>query len=334
MTAMIDFTASPEWFPFEADAGGSAIGFIRIDESSYQNAAFLDERMLTPGVRGVRLPWTEVFRATASIPRRCDFLFHISHVGSTLLARLLGLHPGCFSLREPRLLRNFAVPRGLKSQMDRTQLAALLAMWSRVWQPNQRSLIKCTSIVNAIAGELLDSVPDAKAIAMWVPARTFLAALLGGAMSDITEHAESRWQRLILMGDMLVPPPTSTGETVAMSWLAEMLTLKRVAAQFPERLQWLNFDDYLIDPHRHLANVMAHYGLVADDGFIAATLAHPLASAYAKATVYKFDGDVRAGIIAKNTATHAIEIDRGLEWLAKCTGDSQMMEFIRGATEH
>ncbi|MEL7190174.1 MAG: hypothetical protein AAGK17_11525, partial [Pseudomonadota bacterium] len=36
------------------------------------------------------------------------FIFHIGHVGSTLLARLLGEAPDTLALREPQLLRQFA----------------------------------------------------------------------------------------------------------------------------------------------------------------------------------------------------------------------------------
>src|SRR5262245_23446235 len=84
------------------------VGFRRTTRSEYESASFLDTRMSGPRPFDARVPWTDVDRAAAGLPERCHFLFHISHVGSTLLSRLVGHHPKLFSLREPAILRTLA----------------------------------------------------------------------------------------------------------------------------------------------------------------------------------------------------------------------------------
>src|ERR1700733_7581413 len=103
-------TSSPELFPHSLDSNGERIAFIRLTRSDYQKASFLDARILTPGTTLQLISWQEVAAAvkSANLEERCGFIFHIGHVGSTLLARLMGAHPSAFVLREPQLLRDFA----------------------------------------------------------------------------------------------------------------------------------------------------------------------------------------------------------------------------------
>ena len=52
--------------------------------------AFLDPRVLNPQTRARSLPWAEIARAidAAQLKEHLGFIFHIGHVGSTLLSRL------------------------------------------------------------------------------------------------------------------------------------------------------------------------------------------------------------------------------------------------------
>jgi hypothetical protein len=100
--------SSPVLFPLDVNPAGDAVLFVSLTEDDYREASFLDRRILRPesrtGVvpRGLMRPWL------APLPRNCDFIFHVSHAGSTLLSRLLGCHDRVFSLREPAVLRSLA----------------------------------------------------------------------------------------------------------------------------------------------------------------------------------------------------------------------------------
>src|SRR5438046_4135658 len=97
-------TASPLLYPIALDPRADAVRLVRLTAADYAAASFLDARMLPADAPHAWVPWAGVRRAAAGLAPRCHFIFHISHVGSTLLSRLLGQHPALFSLREPVIL--------------------------------------------------------------------------------------------------------------------------------------------------------------------------------------------------------------------------------------
>ena len=93
------------------------VRLIAMDRDSYRAASFLDDRMLQQPVDAQMLPWPEVEDAVAGELRTdARWIFHIGHVGSTLISRLLGELDGVSAVREPRLLRDLALspPDGAK----------------------------------------------------------------------------------------------------------------------------------------------------------------------------------------------------------------------------
>ena len=105
---------SPELFPMEFDLHRDAVTFVRLSREDYSRASFLDGRIVTTKTMTHAAPWAHVAAAieSARLAERCDFIFHIGHVGSTLISRLAGAHPAVLSLREPQVLRAFARLRG------------------------------------------------------------------------------------------------------------------------------------------------------------------------------------------------------------------------------
>src|SRR5579863_212414 len=127
-------TPSPELFPVAFDPQTGSVAFTRLTEADYAGASFLDGRLLAahPAVRN--LAWSEVAAAvaTARMAEHVDFVFHIGHVGSTLLSRLLGRHPAIFCLREPEILRTLALMR-VEDRENRAGI--LLTLLSRTFGP-------------------------------------------------------------------------------------------------------------------------------------------------------------------------------------------------------
>ena len=103
-----DLALSPALFPIALSADGRRLRLIQLDEAAYARASFLDGRLITPGLEADWTDWAAVEQAAQVLPTRAHFIFHVGHVGSTLLSRLLGEHPALFSLREPALLRDVA----------------------------------------------------------------------------------------------------------------------------------------------------------------------------------------------------------------------------------
>ena len=64
-------------------------------------ASFLDDRMLQSPVDARVVPWAAVEEAMAAELRQdARWIFHIGHVGSTLVSRLLGEIHGVLAVRE------------------------------------------------------------------------------------------------------------------------------------------------------------------------------------------------------------------------------------------
>jgi hypothetical protein len=318
-------TASPLLYPIALDPVVDAVRLFRLTRREYEAASFLDGRLLTPGAPTADVPWSEVRSAAAGLPVRCHFIFHISHVGSTLLSRLVGRHPALFSLREPSILRFLADVYATLGQPDcrwteselGDRLGVYLSLWSRTFERDQTAVIKATSFVSEMADQLLTCAPDARAVFMYVAPEVFLRALLGGAMSDVESAAERRLARLRRrLGD--VPwgrDDLSPGESVAMSWLVEMTALRAAGDRFPERVLWIDFDRILAAPAEGLVAALRHFGAADADEAARSILAGPTMHRYAKAPAQRFDAGHRAMLLEQAGQQHAGEIAKGLNWL-------------------
>lgn len=326
MTPTDDLGGTPELYPLEFDLRADVVRFVRLTEADYRAASFLDGRMLAPDAPSEWRPWEAVRRAAGGLPRRCHFVFHISHVGSTLLSRLLGEHPALFSVREPPILRRLAEAHltldrpncpWTPAEFD-ARTGTYLGLWSRTYRPGQTAVIKATSFVSESAEYLLHAAAGARAVAMTVPPPTFLRALLDGAMSDITASADVRLWRLHrrVGGVRWRRADLSPGELVAMSWLCEVWALHAAAARFPDRVLWVDFDRYLQAPEHGLTAALAHLRAAADDRFVRDLLAGSIPTSYAKAPAYRYDAATREQLLRQADRAHAAEIRRGLDWLA------------------
>ena len=149
---------------------------------------------------------------------------------------------------------------------------------------------------------------------MYVQPETFLSALLDGAMSDITSQAIARLQRLqrrgLLIG--LTLSELSPGECVAMSWLAEMVSLAEAAKWSPEKTRWLDFDDFLSQPELHLQASFEHIGIHTE---VASLLSGPMMQRYAKKPEVNYDASFRSKLLEQSQQKFSDEIARGMAWL-------------------
>lgn len=323
------------------DARADAVRLIRLTKAEYDAASFLDTRLLTPSTPSGWGPWAELQEAAAGLRERCHFIFHISHVGSTLLSRLLGHYAALFSLREPAILRDLAVAYVALDEptrlWDRKELdarsAVYLGLWSRTFEPEQIAVIKATSFVSEMAEYLMARVADARSIFMYVRPLTFLKAILDGAMSDIEGQADQRLSRLHrrLGGPRWRLAELSAGERVAMSWVSEMFSLRAAAARFPPRVLWFDFDGFLAAPESKLVAALTFLGARNAADSARTILAGPTMGQYAKAPAYKFDAGHRDQLLRQAEERHLSEIKRGMDWLERAAADPAVREVLDAA---
>jgi hypothetical protein len=326
---MRQLSRSPELFPYGLDAGTDSLTLLRLTEADFAQASFLDGRILKPGAQTQTLSFAQTEREASELELTecCQFIFHIGHVGSTLLSRLLGRHPGILALREPAILRTLAQMRAEPETFPRrwtdgefeARLSTLLKLWSRTFRTDQRAVVKATSFASELAAEVLARAYRPKAIFMFVSPQNYLATILGAENSPREAQTLAPLRSKRLQQRIGAPPQLalSMGELVAMSWASEMTALAAALPVSRERILWLDFDRFLADPQNALTACFQHLGIAAGNDQIAAILSGPDMRTYSKAQEYDYDAKLRSDVLAQAWAMHGAEINRGLGWLEK-----------------
>ena len=333
---------SPELFPYALDLPGDNVTFIRLSRSDYERASFLDGRLFSPQTTSRPLPWSEVAAAieAAQLMERCGFIFHIGHVGSTLLSRLIGSHTGIFSLREPVILRTFAQLRDQEPQPHfrrdhdfDARLTGCLKLLSRTFEKHQFPVVKATSFVSELAAGLLSRGAKPKAVMMSVSPESYMATILGGPNSrqEAQMLAPGRLGRLHrrIGTEAWQLASLSEGEVLALSWACEMSALAEAANSGGGRVFWVNFDQFLANPEALLSAVLGHFGIEGTAKDVRAIIQGPEMRRYSKAPEHGYDADLRRDVLNTARATHGAEIRRGLAWLNRA---AEQFAVVRDAT--
>lgn len=307
---------SPLWLPVHWQDDPCRLLCAQLSQTQYQQASFLDHRAGLNRVPQAELQWDWVAQAVDSLPIDCHFLFHISHVGSTLLARILGTHPNILSVREPIILRQCV------EQVSPQRTQDTMRLLCRTFTPLQKVLLKPTSIINEIAQTLMDLSQDSRAVLLWTRPEIFVPNLLEGSPSDLDRFTQSRHRRLmeLLPSFSLDPQLTgdladlSPGQAAAMNWLCEWLTLYRLHAVLPTRCILVDFDDLLDRWDEGLAQIASWLGL---RGGVAEIDPSSFLSRYAKELSVAFGPMRRKELTKQAQHSHGVETNKAVEWLQR-----------------
>ena len=278
--------------------------------------------------------WPQVTAAidAARLTERCGFIFHIGHVGSTLLSRLIGAHSRAFSLREPAILRTFAQlsvelevrPHVFRRQDFDARLTGCLKLLSRTFETRQLPIIKATSFVSELAAGLLSRASTPKAVMMFVSPESYIATILGGPNSrqEAKMLAPSRLQRLHrrIGAEPWRLASLSEGEILALSWVCEMSALAHAVQAGGGRVFRVDFDRFLVSPAALLSAVFRHFDIqgaseAETSSEVRAILEGPDMRRYSKAPEHAYDAALRRDVLNAARAAHGAEISRGLAWL-------------------
>lgn len=320
------FAQGPNWFPQQMDAASDRVLLVRMDEAGYHAASFLDQRMLTPQSQTQWIAWNELETMEQAGRSDAYFIFHIGHVGSTLISRLLGELDGVFALREPQILRNFADLAAINGQPHApwspaqfdAALETTIGWLSRTYSGSDRAFIKATSFVSEIAAPLLGA--RRKALFLSVSPQRYLETILAGDNSrqELALLASPRLHRLHkrLGAEDWALWELSEPARAAMSWLSEMMALDAAAHSAPkDHILWLDFDTFLEDPADQLGALCTFFGIGADSKTLSALTNGPLMKQYSKAPEHGYGPDVREKLLAEARTTHQEGIAEALIWL-------------------
>jgi hypothetical protein len=317
VAAVADLCASPAWYPLSLS--GDQVSVVHLEEADYAAASFLDERLLERGAPARTIPLLVAAAAAGRLAARAHYIFHVGHVGSTLISRLIGSRPAFFALREPSHLRGRGRGRAPATGGE-LPLRGLLALLARTWRSEQRSVIKLTSFVSEIGREILAVSEGPQALLVYARAHAYLQGIFGGPNSRRESQvlAPDRLRRLLLRHPALrsAPPPRVEGEWIAMSWLCETSALATIAEAFSSQVLWVDFDRFLDAPAPGLASILSALGAPATQAMIEGLVGGPIMQRYSKAPEHAYDAQLRREVLAGADQDFRTEIHGGMLWLA------------------
>jgi hypothetical protein len=323
--------ASPDVYVQKIDLARGAALLVQLNEGAYRAASFLDDRILTPGLKGAWASLESVLAATAGAAagKPLHFIFHTGHVGSTLLSRLLDESGAVLSLREPLPLRTLADARdalGLgESLLSPDSYAALelalLRLWSLGYPGTHSVVLKATSSASRIGTSLLDRLSGARAVYLNLGAEAYLATLLAGKNSgvDLRGHGPVRIRKLQTRTQAPLAPlyALSLGELAAMSWLAETWNQHDLVDRFGSRILALDFDELLADVAGSVRRVAEHFQLPVESGWLADIARSPVLTRYSKSPDFEYSPQLRRELLRESRQINAAQIAAGLRWLER-----------------
>lgn len=316
-----EIAADPALLPQALDPLAGHVRLVSLDAKAYRDASFLDDRMFTRPHDLILCRWSELVAATSpAMPIDARWIFHIGHVGSTLVARLLG--ELTLSIREPRILRDFCGAIGTLAPTDGAVIARLL---SRRFPGSQPTLVKATSFVSEVATSLCP--PSQRALFLFASPRDYIRSILAGENSR-RELAILADQRATRMAGRATLPDARASEAhlAAAAWACEMTSLEAAADAMQDRaIRWADFDLMLSDMPRALQEIICFFGYEAESETIAGIAMGPLMRRYSKALEFEYSPALRRELLAEAGEDHREAIEAAMDMLHKAAAQAPLL---------
>ena len=297
------------WLAQAVDPRAGLARFVQMSPDDYREASFLDDRMFARQRPSHLLKWADVVEAMPPAARTdTRWIFHIGHVGSTLIARLLGELQSVLSVREPRALRDLTFfPADVRADL----VPPVRALMSRTFADDQAAVVKATSFVSEIAAEL---IAGGRALFLYATPLAYISGILAGENSrkELAGLADTRRVRLASRG-LNLPEPRNEADAAASAWACEITSLE--AADGGNGL-WADFDVVLIHLEDSLRRFADHLQFAATDEQLREIANGPLTRRYSKATEYEYTPQLRHDLLAEANQRHRVDIESALAMLS------------------
>lgn len=313
-----DQFATPDNYLHSFD--GNAAIFVPMDRAAYHRSIFLDRR-ISPAIN--RPSRVDVTRLTALVPRplQANWIFHVAHCGSTLLARALDQLQTNLVLREPLALRQLAF------NFNADRLAMVNSLLSRRYEPDLPTVVKANVPVNFLLPDLISLNPQSRCIFLYLELRDYLLATLRGEvhrnwLKNITTH---------LAPHLAGRAASTDAERAALVWTAQVEAFADAIDRMPSA-RALNGEAFFAAPFEFVRLSAEHLEVPLDEEQIKAIIAGPLFTTYSKNPSVHFDNEARLARRAELEKSLAPELELAQEWVAKNGGTAtKAIEVIASA---
>lgn len=337
------FKQDARLLPHLVDLPTDQVLLSHLTEEDYRKASFLDQRIVTPQLRRQLVPWTELSQVALPELATPQYIFHIGHVGSTLLSRLLGEIETVLALREPQLLRTLSEISQIQDEPEspwspetyQRRFGETVRWLSRSFRPDQKVMIKASSFVSELAPQLLAGPADA--LFLYAPLDRYIPTILAGEASVQETHmmAGTRLKRLT---QHLGEAPArlwelSLAKRVAMSWMCELVTLFVAQQKSPSaNILWMDFESFLSNPEEGLSRTAGHFSHKLSAQKATELVSSPIMSSYSKAPEHDYSPNLRQELLREANRDHAADITTAIKWTENIAGNfplaAEAMQWI------
>lgn len=312
--------ADPAWLPHRYDPGYDAVHLLPVPRETHRRVTFLTDEYLPAGPQPLVISRAD---ARGAMPARAPihFVFHSAYCCSTLVARAFDRPGWAMGLKEPLILNDIVGwrRRGGKGPDMAEVLDDVLSLLARPFAPGEAVVVKPSNIVNGMAAAMLALRPDARALLLHAPLRTYLASIAKKGMDG------RLWVRTLLLGlldDGLVDLGFSARDhlghsdlqVAAVGWLAQQQLFARLVDRYgAARIRTLDSETLTADPARAMAALAGLFGLPLDDAALQEIVGGPAFTRHSK-TDAAFAAADRAEEHRTAASVHAEEIEKVSVW--------------------
>lgn len=311
------------WLVQAIDPAAGVVRLVAMDRQAYRDSSFLDDRMFAVPRDSRLVPWATI-RSGRPVAARADarWIFHIGHVGSTLVSRLLGELDGVLAVREPRSLRDLAASPPEVRVAHSPVVSALMA---RTFAPGEVACVKATSLVSEIAAELVPA--GGRALFLYAAPEQYLATILAGpnSLQELQLLAEARARRMAGRVVGLAGWERSAAHRAAAAWACEVTALEAAAETIGDSVMWADFDSVLADLAGWLGRIAGAFGFDSSPDRLSAIANGPLTRRYSKALEYDYGPELRAQLLDEARSGHRQAIDSALAMLGDAAEKSPLL---------
>jgi hypothetical protein len=318
-----NFAGDCQWLVQAVDPHARLSRLIRMDDADYRKESFLDDRMLAGRRDSLLCNLDELIAAADMVDTPpAAWIFHIGHVGSTLVSRLLGEMDGVLAIREPRSLRDLAHA----SKEERPLLARAVGRLMARRGTSRKVIVKATSFVSEFAPLLVE--PEASVLFLHASPANYVASILAGenSLMELDALHEDRIRRLGSRDIVAAGFGRNHASKAALAWACEMTSLEAASEAMSDRILWADFDIMLRDMPGWIERCARHFGLDIAQPFAEELAKGPLMRRYSKAPEYDYSPELRAELLADATYRHRADIEAALDSLSNAAKSAPLLE--------
>jgi hypothetical protein len=325
-----DILSDPNWLPVGIGANKTVV-FQKFEEGGVGESTFLDNRAKGITNEKVQIPAPAIVSFAKNLTRDkvINELFHISHVGSTLVAKVFDSVPDSISYREPTIFRDFVnkiydFHTGANPFYAKEMPIFLNALYALFLRGSKKHLfIKQTSGNLALPFEIDEKAGGGIEVTrcdayLYTSAKDFLshAVKSQGLIGDSVASAPRRisyYNRLCTFRKIELAELKPL-EKVALIWLVEMQKLRARSVRANHN-NAINFDACIRDGGKEkIVNILCDaYDISEHRDAITNSPAWDTNSKNGK----PFDVNARIEELNKNYLAHKIDIEKAISWIRK-----------------